>query len=97
MFRKSQSGKQPGSSMAITRPWGFYRLVVQSQQPANFCQPALHASLLADGQPEPGQYLASRIYPTLEDSLGAAVFGEGPVELDSLDVWELNSIWDERG
>ncbi len=39
------------------------------------------------------RYLVSRIYPSLEDSLGAAVFGNGQVKLTSLDVWELNSIW----
>ena len=38
-------------------------------------------------------YLAARIYPTRGDSLGLGLFGTGNTRLESLDVWQINSIW----
>jgi hypothetical protein len=39
-------------------------------------------------------YLASRIYPTRDDSLGVGLFAEGGVAgRASLEVWEMRSIW----
>ena len=38
--------------------------------------------------------LASRIYPTRSDSLGMGLYSRGgEVQLISLDVWEMASIW----
>jgi beta-fructofuranosidase len=38
--------------------------------------------------------LASRVYPLRPDSLGVGLFArEGNARLNSLDIWELNSIW----
>jgi beta-fructofuranosidase len=38
-------------------------------------------------------YLVSRIYPASCDNLKLTAFGEGQVNLVSIDVWEMESIW----
>jgi beta-fructofuranosidase len=40
-----------------------------------------------------GLYMAGRIYPTREDSLGVGVYARGGGRLAALDVWEMESIW----
>jgi beta-fructofuranosidase len=40
-----------------------------------------------------GTYLASRIYPEREDSLGIALSAEGAGARAALDIWEMESIW----
>ncbi|MDI7274800.1 MAG: glycoside hydrolase family 32 protein [Anaerolineae bacterium] len=40
-----------------------------------------------------GVYIAGRIYPGRADSLGVALFAEGGPARASLDVWEMESIW----
>jgi beta-fructofuranosidase len=42
-------------------------------------------------------YLVSRIYPSRNDSLGIAAFGEGQVNLSKLDIWEMENIWTKGG
>ena len=38
--------------------------------------------------------IASRIYPTRPDSLGVSLYSRGgEVQLISMDVWEMASIW----
>jgi beta-fructofuranosidase len=38
--------------------------------------------------------LTSRVYPSRDDSLGVELFARGgPVQLQTLDVWEMGSIW----
>lgn len=37
--------------------------------------------------------LSCRVYPTLPESRGVALWGTGQVQVRSLDVWEMNSIW----
>mgnify|MGYP000486492371 CR=1 FL=1 len=41
-----------------------------------------------------GTYLASRLYPEREDSLGIALSAEGAGARATLDVWEMESIWE---
>jgi beta-fructofuranosidase len=42
--------------------------------------------------------LASRVYPMRSDSLGVGLFArEGSVEVTSLDIWTLGSIWESKG
>ena len=39
--------------------------------------------------------LTSRVYPSRSDSLGIGLFATGgSVELDSMDIWEMQSIWE---
>lgn len=38
--------------------------------------------------------ISTRVYPTLEDSIGISLFAnDGSVKLKSMDVWQLKSIW----
>jgi beta-fructofuranosidase len=42
--------------------------------------------------------LTSRIYPSRSDSLGVGLFARGgSVQLKSMDIWEVRSIWTGRG
>lgn len=42
-----------------------------------------------------GQYLAGRIYPSRDDSLGVALFAEGgTARVESLEAWEMRSMWE---
>jgi beta-fructofuranosidase len=42
-----------------------------------------------------GDCLAARIYPTRDDSLGLSGFCQGGVQLQALDVWQVNPLWQD--